>query len=160
MTSFYFQGLRKCFLEISIRLEVIATLFINVSTRYQKKTIICFSRLGKKVAKKCFSKEGILWRFVIKIFLIKRSRTLVSMTRLMAATHLIFNVFNKEKPAPSSHSHKVTPRTNNTRTTALERSVVKVARYEGHAKSFKILFVNKHNFYVCYWIWVDEIMCN
>ena len=46
MTSFYFQGLRKCFLEISIRLEVLlAALFISVSNRYQKKTI-CFSRLG------------------------------------------------------------------------------------------------------------------
>ena len=38
--SFYFQGLRKCFLEISIRLEVLlAVLFINVSNRYQKETI-------------------------------------------------------------------------------------------------------------------------
>ena len=37
---FYFQGLRKCFLEISIRLEVLlAILFISVSNRYQKKTI-------------------------------------------------------------------------------------------------------------------------
>ena len=37
---FYFQGLRKCFLEISIRLEVfLAALFISVSNRYQKKTI-------------------------------------------------------------------------------------------------------------------------
>ena len=37
VTSFYFQGLRKCFLEISIRLEVLlAALFINVSNRYQK----------------------------------------------------------------------------------------------------------------------------
>ena len=35
-TSFYFQGLRKCFLEISIRLEVLlAALFISVSNRYQ-----------------------------------------------------------------------------------------------------------------------------
>ena len=34
---FYFQGLRKCFLEISIRLEVLlAALFISVSNRYQK----------------------------------------------------------------------------------------------------------------------------
>ena len=34
MTSFYFQGLRKCFLEISIRLEVLlAALFISVSKR-------------------------------------------------------------------------------------------------------------------------------
>ena len=37
---FYFQGLRKCFLEISIRLDVLlAALFISVSNRYQKKTI-------------------------------------------------------------------------------------------------------------------------
>ena len=40
VTSFYFQGLRKCFLEISIRLEVLlAALFISVSNRYQKKII-------------------------------------------------------------------------------------------------------------------------
>ena len=38
--SFYFQGLRKCFLEISIRLEVLMlALFISVSNRYQTKTI-------------------------------------------------------------------------------------------------------------------------
>ena len=37
---FYFQDLRKCFLEISIRLEVLlAALFISVSNRYQEKTI-------------------------------------------------------------------------------------------------------------------------
>ena len=37
VTSLYFKGLRKCFLEISIRLEVLlATLFISVSNRYQK----------------------------------------------------------------------------------------------------------------------------
>ena len=42
------------------------------STIYQclqqipKKTIICFSRLGKKVTKMCSSKGGIFWRFVIK----------------------------------------------------------------------------------------------
>ena len=81
MTSFYFQGLRKCFLEISIRLEVLlAALFINVSNRYQKKTIylfICFLRLGKKVTKMCFSKGGILWRFEIKIYLIKRSTEVI-----------------------------------------------------------------------------------
>ena len=78
MTYFYFQGLRKCFLEISIRLEVLlAALFISVSNRYQKKTIFCFSRLGKKVTKMCFSKGGILWRFVIKICLIKRSTEVI-----------------------------------------------------------------------------------
>ena len=37
---FLFQCLRKCFLEISIRLEVLlAALFISVSNRYQKNTI-------------------------------------------------------------------------------------------------------------------------
>ena len=78
MTSFYFKGLRNCFLEISIRLEVLlAALFISVSNRYQKKTIYCFSRLGKKVTKMCFSKGGILWGFVIKICLIKRSTEVI-----------------------------------------------------------------------------------
>ena len=42
-----------------------------------KKTIICFSRLGKKVTNICFSKGGILWRFVIKICLIKRSTEVI-----------------------------------------------------------------------------------
>ena len=41
-----------------------------------KKTIYLFSRLGKKVTKMCFSK-GILWRFVIKICLIKRSTEVI-----------------------------------------------------------------------------------
>ena len=61
VTSFYFQSFRKCFLEeISIRLEVLlATLFIRISNRYQKKTI-CFSRLGKKVTKMRFSKGETL----------------------------------------------------------------------------------------------------
>ena len=58
VTSFYFQGLRQCFLEIFIRLAVLfAALLISVSNRYQKKTIICFSRLGKKVTK-CVSVKG------------------------------------------------------------------------------------------------------
>ena len=44
---FYFQGLRKCFLEISIRLEVLlAALFISVSNRYQKKTIYLLFATG------------------------------------------------------------------------------------------------------------------
>ena len=61
LTSSYFQGLRKCFLEISIRLEVLlAALFISVSNRYQRRMFICFSRLGTKVTKMCFSKAGIL----------------------------------------------------------------------------------------------------
>ena len=36
-----------------------------------------FSRLGKKVTKMCFSKGGILWRFVIKICLIKHSTEVI-----------------------------------------------------------------------------------
>ena len=76
VTSFYFQGLRKCFLEKSIRLEVLlAALFISVSTK--RRLCICFSRLGKKVTKMCFSKEGILWRFVLKICLIKRNTEVI-----------------------------------------------------------------------------------
>ena len=44
---FYFQGLRKCFLEISILLEVLlAALFISVSNRYQKKTIYLLFMTG------------------------------------------------------------------------------------------------------------------
>ena len=73
-----FPRLKKCFLEISIRLEVLlAALFISVSNRYQKRLFICFSRLGKKVTKMCFSKGGISWRFVIKICLIKRSTEVI-----------------------------------------------------------------------------------
>ena len=44
---FYFLGLRKCFLEISIRLEVLlAALFISVANRYQKKTIYLLFATG------------------------------------------------------------------------------------------------------------------
>ena len=39
--------------------------------------LICLSRLGKQVTKMCFSKGGILWRFVIKIGLIKRSTEVI-----------------------------------------------------------------------------------
>ena len=47
VTSFYFQGLRKCFLEISMRLEVLsAALFISVSNRYRKKTIYLLFATG------------------------------------------------------------------------------------------------------------------
>ena len=47
VTSFYFQGLRKYFLEISIRLEVLLTaLFISDSNRYQKKTIYLLFATG------------------------------------------------------------------------------------------------------------------
>ena len=42
-----FQGLRKCFLKISICLEVLlAVLFISVSNRYQKKTIYLLFATG------------------------------------------------------------------------------------------------------------------
>ena len=44
---FYFQGLRKCFLKISKRLEVLlAALFISVNNRYQKKTIYLLFATG------------------------------------------------------------------------------------------------------------------
>ena len=47
VTSFYFQGLRKCFLEISIHLEVfLAALVFSVSNRYQKKTIYLLFATG------------------------------------------------------------------------------------------------------------------
>ena len=55
VTSFYFRGLRKCFLEISIRLEVLlAALFISISNRYQKKTIYLFFATGYKGYKNVF----------------------------------------------------------------------------------------------------------
>ena len=78
MTSLYFQGLRKCFLEISIRLEVLLAALLSVSpTDTKRRLFICFLRLGKKVTKMCFSKGGILRRFVIKICLIKRSTEVI-----------------------------------------------------------------------------------
>ena len=44
---FLFPGLRKCFLEIRIRLEVLlAALFISVSNRYQKKTVYLLFATG------------------------------------------------------------------------------------------------------------------
>ena len=57
---FLFPRLRKCFLEISIRLEVLlAALFISVSNRHQKKTIYLLKKLQKCVSVKgeCF--EGL-----------------------------------------------------------------------------------------------------
>ena len=52
--------------------------FFSVSpTDTKRRLFICFSRLGKKVTKVCFSKRGILWRFVIKICLIKRSSEVI-----------------------------------------------------------------------------------
>ena len=60
MTSFHYQGLRKCFLEISIHLEgLLAALFISVSNRYQKKTIYLLFATGKKVTEMFFCKGGI-----------------------------------------------------------------------------------------------------
>ena len=59
LTSFYFQGLRKCLLEISIRLEVLlAALFISVSNRYQKKTIYLLFATGWKGYKNVFQLRG------------------------------------------------------------------------------------------------------
>ena len=44
---FLFPRLKKCFLEISIRLEVLlAALFVSVSNRYQKKTIYLLFATG------------------------------------------------------------------------------------------------------------------
>ena len=43
----------------------------------KRRLFICFSRLGKKVTKMCFSKGGRLWRFVIKIYMIKRSTEVI-----------------------------------------------------------------------------------
>ena len=55
MTSFYFQGLRKCFLEISIRLEVLLlALFISVSNRYY---LSAFRNWVKRL-QKCVSVKG------------------------------------------------------------------------------------------------------
>ena len=45
-------------------------------TDTKRRLFICFSRLGKKVTKMCFSKGEILW-FVIKICLIKRSTEVI-----------------------------------------------------------------------------------
>ena len=52
--------------------------YLSVSpTNTIKRLFICFSWMGKMVTKMCFSKEGILWRFVIKICLIKRSTEVI-----------------------------------------------------------------------------------
>ena len=59
MISFYFQGLRKCFLEISIRLEVLlAALCISVSNRYQKEDYLSAFRDWVKRLQKCVSVKG------------------------------------------------------------------------------------------------------
>ena len=50
-----FPRLKKCFLEVSIRLEVLlAALFISVSNRYQKKTIYLLFATGQKGYKNVF----------------------------------------------------------------------------------------------------------
>ena len=52
--------------------------YLSVSpTDTKRRLFICFSRLGKKVTKMCFSKGGILWRSVIKICLIKCSTEII-----------------------------------------------------------------------------------
>ena len=59
MAFFYFQGLRKCFLEIRIRLEVLlAALFISVSTRYQKEDYLSVFRDWVKRLQKYVSVKG------------------------------------------------------------------------------------------------------
>ena len=49
-----------------------STIYQCLPTDTKRRLFICFLRLGKKVTKMCFSKGGILWRFVIKLCLIKR----------------------------------------------------------------------------------------
>ena len=52
--------------------------YLSVSpTDTKRRLFICFSRLGKKITKMCFSEGGILRRFVIKICLIKRSTEVI-----------------------------------------------------------------------------------
>ena len=47
------------------------------STDTKRRLFICVSRLDKKVTKVCFSKGGILCRFVIKICLLKHSTEVI-----------------------------------------------------------------------------------
>ena len=54
-----------------------STIYQCLPTDTKRKLFICFLQLGKKVTKMCFSKGGILWRFVIKICLIKRSTEVI-----------------------------------------------------------------------------------
>ena len=59
MTSFYFQGLRKCFLEISVRLEVLlAALFISVSQQIPKEDYLSAFRDWVERLQKCVSAKG------------------------------------------------------------------------------------------------------
>ena len=52
MTSFYFQGLRKCFLEISIRLEVLlAALFISLQQIPKEDYLSAFRDWVKRLQK-------------------------------------------------------------------------------------------------------------
>ena len=60
MTSFYFQGLRKCFLEINIRLEVLlAALFISAKEDYLSAFRDWVKRLQKFVSVKGEYFEGL-----------------------------------------------------------------------------------------------------
>ena len=77
MTSFYFQGLRKCFLEISIRRSLVSAIYQCLQQIPKEDYLSAFRDWVKKVTKMCFSKGGILSRFVIKICLIKRSTEVI-----------------------------------------------------------------------------------
>ena len=57
VTSFYFQGLRKCILEISIRLEVLYQCLQQVP---KEDYLSAFRDWVKRLQKMCFSKGGIL----------------------------------------------------------------------------------------------------
>ena len=57
MTSFYFQGLRKCYLEISIRLEVLSeALFLQ---QIPKEDYLSAFRDWVKWLQKCVSVKGV-----------------------------------------------------------------------------------------------------
>ena len=78
VTSFYFQGLRKCFLEISKWLEVLLQRYLWVSpTDTKRRLFICFSRLGKKGYKNVFQYRGNTLKVCNKICLIKRSTEVI-----------------------------------------------------------------------------------
>ena len=58
MTSFYFQGLRKCFLEISIRLEVLLAVSPTDTKKKKKKDYLAAFRDWIKRLQKCVSVKG------------------------------------------------------------------------------------------------------
>ena len=59
MTSFYFQGSGKCFLEISIRLEVIlAALFIRHQQIPKENYLSAFRDWVREKLQKCVSVKG------------------------------------------------------------------------------------------------------